>query len=165
MDGTQLKEQAVDVGTRVEVAEYVYGLARMLDEFRLQQFIDQFTDDGRYILIPRENHVNQWPVSIIDDDRDRLIYRKNLIERHWHYEPFRANRLVSNCIVTRGEKDTLKAVSNFAVFYTNAEGATRLHMTGVFNDDLSVIDGALRMKKRYAILDTFLPDEAVVLPA
>lgn len=165
METAQVKERSVDVATRVEVAEYIYSLARMLDEFQLQEFIDQFTEDGRYVLIPRENHTRQWPVAIIDDNRDRLVYRKNLIERHWHYEPFRSNRLVSNCTVTRGEGDTLRAVSNFAVFYTTAEGTTRLHMTGVFNDDLLVVGGALRMKKRYAILDTFLPDEAVVLPA
>src|SRR5262245_57544594 len=150
MDDSIQRMAAVDLSTRLEVSEYLYYLARTLDEFELQKFIDEFTDDGRYVLIPRENHVKQWPVCVIDDDRDRLIYRKDLILKHWQYEPFRENRLVANTLVGPGENGALRATSNFTVFHTNSEGATRLHMTGVFQDDLVRTNGHLRMKRRYA---------------
>jgi len=154
----------LDPVLRLEVAEYLYYLAHTLDEFELQKFIDEFTDDGRYVLIPRENHAKQLPVCVIDDDRDRLIYRKGLILKHWQYEPFRENRIIGNTLVQPIEGGVVRATSNFTVFHTNFEGSTKLHMTGVFHDDLVHVQSRWKIKRRYAILDTFLPDEAIVVP-
>jgi 3-phenylpropionate/cinnamic acid dioxygenase small subunit len=146
------------------IPEFLFRVAYMLDEFRLEEFAEQFTDDGRYVLIPRENHVRKLPVSIIDDDKNRLLYRNDLIRKHWQYEPFRENRMIGNVLVERFDGAVVHVKSNFTVFHTTYEGSTKLHLAGVFNDELAAKDGAWRIRRRYAILDTFLPTEAIVVP-
>jgi 3-phenylpropionate/cinnamic acid dioxygenase small subunit len=154
----------MEAAARLEVAEFLYQAAYMLDEFRLEEFADQFTDDGRYVLIPRENHVRNLPVCVIDDDKNRLMYRNDLIRKHWQYEPFRENRILGNVLVHRVDATVVQAKSNFSVIHTSYEGASKLQLAGVFTDDLVREGKVWKIKRRYAILDTFLPDEAIVVP-
>lgn len=164
MSVTRQNPKALDSSTRQEVAEYLYRLAYMLDEFRLEEFAEEFAADSRYVLIPRENHARNLQVCVIDDDKNRLMYRNDLIRKHWLYEPFRENRIVGNVLVEPLGEGSVQAKANFTVLRTSYEGATALHLAGVFNDELIRDAGGWKVKRRYAILDTFLPNEAIVVP-
>jgi 3-phenylpropionate/cinnamic acid dioxygenase small subunit len=146
------------------VVAYLYRLSRMLDDFDIQGFVDEFTDDGSYRLIPRDNYERRLPVHVIDDDKRRLIYRMSLIVDHWHYEHFREMRMLSNVTVEFQGAENATAKSNLLVYHTDAEGRTNLHMACVLEDRLVGVGGRWRMKDRLAILDSFLPNEAIVVP-
>jgi hypothetical protein len=47
----------------------------MLDDFDVNGAVAEFMPEGTYRLIPRENYELGLPVCIIDDDKNRLIYR------------------------------------------------------------------------------------------
>jgi len=147
-----------------EITSYLYKLCLLLDEFEIEKFVEEFTDDGTYKLIPRENYAKNLPVAIIDDNKDRLIYRSGLILRHWQYEKFRENRLLSNIQFEFPSVDESRTTSTIAIYQTNEEGATAFHLTGVLMDTIVRRDGRWRIKDRLAILDTFLPTETLVLP-
>lgn len=146
------------------VVAYLYRLCRMLDDFDIQGFVDEFTDDGSYRLIPRDNYERRLPVHVIDDDKRRLIYRMTLITDHWHYERFREMRMLSNVMVEFPGAEAATAKSNLIVYHTDAEGRTNLHMACILEDRLVALGGRWRMKDRLAILESFLPNEAVVVP-
>jgi len=146
------------------VTAYLYRLSRMLDDFDIAGFVGEFTDDGSYRLIPRDNYERGLPVHVIDDNKGRLIYRMNVITDHWHYERFRETRMLSNVMVEFAGATAAVAKSNLIVYRTDAEGRTNLHMTCVLEDRLVVIGGRWRIKDRIAILESFLPNEAIVVP-
>ncbi|GEM_PF-6050470 len=146
------------------VVAYLHRLCRMLDDFDVQGFVDEFTDDGSYRLIPRDNYERHLPVHVIDDDKRRLLYRTKLITEHWHYERFREMRMLSNVMVDFPNPQTALAKSNLIVYQTDAEGRTNLHMACVLEDKLIASDGRWRIKDRLAILESFLPNEAIVVP-
>jgi 3-phenylpropionate/cinnamic acid dioxygenase small subunit len=152
-----------ELARKDEVVTYLLKLARMLDDFEIKAAIEEFTADGSYKLIPRENHERGLPVCIIDDDRDRLIYRSKLIFEHWHYEKFKETRFLSNFLVGFPAKDTARAQSNFVIYRTTQEGVSSLHLVGTFDDKLVFRDGRWRIKDRLAILETFASDDAIVV--
>ncbi len=146
------------------VVAYLHRLCRMLDEFDIRGFVDEFPDDGSYRLIPRDNYERRLPVHVIDDDKRRLIYRMELITEHWHYERFREMRMLSNVMVEFPDAETAIAKSNLLVYQTDAEGRTNLHMACVLEDRIVAAGGRWRIKDRLAILESFLPNEAIVVP-
>lgn len=152
------------LATKEAIVSYLSWLAHLLDEFEIGRFVEEFADDGRYRLQPRENYEVGSPVCIIDDTKKRLRYRRDLILKHWHYEKFRENRALSNTLVRLDGADRAAARSSFCIYHTDEEGRTSLHLTGVMEDELVLLDGRWRIKDRLAILDTFLPQHAIVVP-
>lgn len=148
---------------RLEVEAYVKRLGLMLDRFEIGAFVEEFTEDGRYRLIPRENHDAGYIVCIIDDSKKRLRYRRGLIEKHWHFEKFHELRMLSTMDV-KLDGDAAHATTNFVLVRSNDDGVSILHLAGVFEDDLVTIDGRWRIRERLAILDSYLPYEAIPVP-
>lgn len=149
---------------RDSVVQYMVRLAALLDDQKYDEFVAEFTEDGSYRLIPRENHDRGLPTCIIDDTRDRLIYRSGLISTQWHHGHFRETRMLSNFDVEFPGADAAQAKANFAVHQTDAEGETRLHMVGRLEDSLVMQEGRWRIRRRFAILETFKPTEVIVYP-
>lgn len=146
------------------VVQYLHQLSQLLDDFDIERFVEEFTDDGTYRLIPRDNYDRNLPVCIIDDNKDRLRYRAKLITEHWHYEKFRETRFLSNFLISFPAETVALSRSNFVVYRTDAEGRTSLHMVGRFEDHLVWLNGHWRIKDRVAILESFLAQEVIVVP-
>jgi 3-phenylpropionate/cinnamic acid dioxygenase small subunit len=146
-----------------EVINYLYKLAHLLDEFEIAAFVDEFTDDGTYKLITRENFERKLRVHIIDDDKPRLKYRRDLILKHWQYEKFRSTRVLANPLVSFPARDSAEVRANFVVYQTNSEGIAQFNLVGLLQDRF-VFDGRWRIADRLAILENSLPEDAVVVP-
>jgi 3-phenylpropionate/cinnamic acid dioxygenase small subunit len=147
-----------------EAIEYIRHLARLLDDFQIGKFVEEFVDGGHYRLIPRDNYEAGHPVCLIDDSKKRLRYRQKIIEKHWHYEKFQERRILSPVSVDIDGDRTANVSTNFAIFQTDIQGQSRLHLCGTFEDELKRIEGRWRINTRKAVLDSFLPDFAIVLP-
>jgi anthranilate 1,2-dioxygenase small subunit len=147
-----------------EVTTYLNRLSHLLDDCEIAAFVDEFTDDGTYRLIPRNNLERGYTVHIINDDKPRMMYRRDLILRNWHLEKFRATRVLSNMAIDFPTREEAQSVATFVIYQTNADGICNLHLVGKFRDRVVFRDGRWRIKDRLAILDNHLPDEAVVIP-
>lgn len=150
--------------TKEAIASYLHWLCHLLDDFEIAKFVEEFTDDGHYRLIPRENYVRNSPVCIIDDTKKRLRYRRDLILKHWHYERFRENRSLANLLVRLVGDNAAETRATFVIYHTDEEGRTSLHLTGMLEDKLVRQGGRWRIQDRLAILDTFMPRHAIVVP-
>jgi 3-phenylpropionate/cinnamic acid dioxygenase small subunit len=147
-----------------EAIEYIRHLARLLDEFQIGKFVDEFLDEGHYRLIPRDNYEAGHPVCLIDDSKKRLRYRQRVIEKHWHYEKFQERRILSPVTLEIEDGSKADVLTNFAIFLTDVRGRSQLHLCGTFEDELQRTEGRWRIKTRKAVLDSYLPDFAIVLP-
>jgi anthranilate 1,2-dioxygenase small subunit len=149
---------------RQQIIDYIRYLAALLDDFKIGEFIEEFSDDGNYQLIPRENYEAGLPVCIIDDNKNRLRYRQRLIEKHWHFQKFRELRILSPVSTTVHGDASATAITNYVIYVTDSEGRSNLHLCGQLDDELIKIGGRWRIKNRRAILDSYLPTYAIVLP-
>jgi 3-phenylpropionate/cinnamic acid dioxygenase small subunit len=147
-----------------EAIEYLRHLARLLDEFQMGRFVEEFIDGGHYRLIPRDNYEAGHPVCLIDDSKKRLRYRQKIIEKHWHYEKFQERRILSPVSVDVEGDRKANVFTNFVIFQTDLHGKSHLHLCGTLEDELRRVDGRWRINTRKAVLDSYLPDFAIVLP-
>lgn len=147
------------------IQDHLFRLCQAIDNFDCQIWADGFTSDCRYRMIPRENYDRGLPLCLIDDDRAGLLQRVKLITELWQYEPFRETRLLSSVLITASSEDSAAAASTIAVYRTNSEGESRLHMVARIEDRLVHLPGeGWKIKDRLVILESFQVHNNIILP-
>ena len=141
---------------REQVEDFLFKEAALLDDWRLDDWVDLFTDDGRYV-VPTTDLPDGDPrrdLVFIDDDINRLRARAvRLNSRHAHREyPWsRTRRFISNVRVEETGDGELAVSSNVLVYRFRAgEGAPYV---GSVHYILRRDDGAFRIAYRRAVLD------------
>lgn len=106
---------------QARVADFVFREARLLDEWRLEEWLDLFTEDARYV-VPGTDDPEGDPTRslvLVDDDRERLRWRvKRLLSGHAHREfPWsRTRRIVSNVLVEDPGPGRIRVSASFVVW-------------------------------------------------
>lgn len=141
---------------REEVEDFLYEEAALLDEWRLDEWLDLFTEGARYV-VPTTDLPDPDPrqdMVFIDDDIVRLRARVNrLNSRHAHreYPSSRTRRFISNVRVKETDGDDLSVTANALVYrFRSGEGAPYV---GRYEYQLKRVDGKLKIQFRRAVLD------------
>jgi p-cumate 2,3-dioxygenase beta subunit len=139
-----------------EVEAFLFEEAALLDDWRLEEWLALFTDDGRY-LVPSTDTPDADPreaLSIIDDDIARLRGRvERLQSRHAHREfPWsRTRRLVTNVRITDVLDTSLSVTASFLVYRIRAGHVDPL--IGHYEYKLRRAGKKLKIAFRKAVLD------------
>jgi p-cumate 2,3-dioxygenase beta subunit len=153
---TRVGGQRVDPALRLEIEDFLYEEAAILDEWRLDDWVALFTDDARYV-VPTTDLLEGDPkehVVFIDDDIVRIRARVvRLQSRHAHreYPSSRTRRLITNVRVTAVAGDEIAATASFLV-YRLRMGQVDPYM-GRYLYRFRRVDGALKICYRRAELD------------
>jgi p-cumate 2,3-dioxygenase beta subunit len=105
---------------RLEVEDFLFHEAELLDHWRLHDWLELFTEDCRYI-VPATDLPEGDPrvtLSLIDDDSARLRGRVERLSSARAYREFpwsRTRRLITNVRVSGGPPELIVTAS-FAVF-------------------------------------------------
>lgn len=142
--------------SREQIEDFLYDEAALLDEWRLDQWLELLTDDAGYYVpstdMPEGDH--RTSLFLIADDAVRLRSRvKQLLGKSAHAETprSRTRRLISNVRVRGREGDTLHVTANFVVYRMRYELMDTY--VGRYEYTLVQQDGALKIRERKAILD------------
>jgi p-cumate 2,3-dioxygenase beta subunit len=142
--------------SRQEVEDLLFKEAALLDEWRLEEWLELLTDDACYLVPPTDVPEGDArnTLFIIADDALRIRSRvKQLLGKSaWAENPHsRTRRIVSNVRVLGADGDDIMVTANFAVYRMRNESADTY--IGRYNYRLVRRDGALRIRERRAILD------------
>jgi anthranilate 1,2-dioxygenase small subunit len=145
MNASALREAAEDL-----MIEY----AERIDSDRLEDWLDLFTEDAVYQIIPRENFDRGLPASLWlcankNQIRDRVLSLRNANEYNLHYD----RHLITNIRIRDG--DVLRLDANYAVFQTDLEGKSRLFSVGRYRDEVREEAGGLLISRKIIIVDSF----------
>jgi p-cumate 2,3-dioxygenase beta subunit len=139
-----------------EVERFLVDEAALLDEWRLEEWLALFAEDGRYLVTsldaPASDH--RTALFLIADDRRNLASRVRQLLGHstWAENPrSRTRRLVSNFRILEAAGDVATATANFAVWRFQHE-ATDVYV-GRYVDVLTRGPSGLLFRERRAILD------------
>jgi len=129
----------------------------LLDEDRLDEWTDLFTDDCLYLVIPRENVERGLPLAAIRcESRGYLKDRVVAVRETSMYAP-RSQRHVIG--VAREQADGTVTAS-YAVFQTLADEPTKVFSTGRYV--ARIVDN--RFAELRCIYDSTLVDNSIVKP-
>src|SRR5579864_3939102 len=150
---------------RLEIDGLYTAYAHCLDDDRLEEWPEFFTEDCTYRVTSAENLEAGLPLGIIyATSKNMLVDRVMALRRANIYEPQRYRHLVS-CIEIRGaERDALEVAANFLVVRTMQDGGMTLFAAGRYIDRIVRTDRGWKFATKEVILDSRQIDTLLALP-
>jgi len=150
-----------------EVESFNAAYAAALDEQRLTDWTEMFTEDAFYVVISRENADHGLPVGLIYCDSKRMIQdRAFALEKTTMFAPRYLRHIIGNLqVVGEDGNGAIRARANYAliqVLYDRPEA--KLHQVGAYHDVFRRVDGVLKLAERRCVYDSLLIDNALCLP-
>ncbi|HKV53197.1 MAG TPA: aromatic-ring-hydroxylating dioxygenase subunit beta [Candidatus Binataceae bacterium] len=148
--------QATAAVSRQEVEDFLFAEAALLDEWRLQEWLELLTEDATY-LVPPTDISGADPADtlfLIADDamRIRSRVRQLLGKSAWaENPPSRTRRIISNVRILGRDDDSVRIAANFAVYRMRFELVDTY--VGRYEYLLVRRNNQLRIRERKAILD------------
>ena len=134
--------------TRSEAEDFLYHEADLLDDRRLDAWLDLFTGDAVYWVPARPGPADpDRHVSLLYDDRGRMeerVWRLSVGPAHAQIPPSATRRLITNVRVADAERGGRLVVSNFAL-YEVRKGVQR-EFAGRYEHLLTADDGHWRIR-------------------
>jgi p-cumate 2,3-dioxygenase beta subunit len=145
-----------ELPSRQEVEDLLYKEAALLDEWRLDEWLELLTDDAIYEVPPTDvpEGDSRNTLFIIADDAVRIRSRvKQLLGKSaWAENPHsRTRRIIANVRVLGVEGENILATANFAVHRMRYESVDTY--IGRYDYKLARRGKILKIRERRAILD------------
>jgi p-cumate 2,3-dioxygenase subunit beta len=141
---------------QIEVEQFLYREARLLDSWQLEQWAELFTEDALY-LIPSSSNPDGEPANSLMLVADNIIWLRSRVKQLLGRSAFaefphsRTRHLVTNVEILDAEPTTLKVGANFIAIHVQHEIVDTF--TGFYEYELVRVDGKLKIRRRRAVLD------------
>jgi p-cumate 2,3-dioxygenase beta subunit len=147
---------ATELPSRQEVEDLLYREAALLDDWRLEEWLELLTDDAVYQVPPTDAPEGDArnTLFIIADDMVRIRSRvKQLLGKSAWAEnpPSRTRRMIANVRVLGFDGDDVLVTANFSVYRSRYESVD--NFIGRYEYKLARRAGELKIRERRAILD------------
>ena len=148
----------------LELMQFYIREAWLLDERKLTEWLDLFTDDVLYFMPRRKNvrrrelHREVTPLgdlALIEDDKRYLEMRVARLDTGlaWAEDPpSRTRHLIGNLVVEPRDNGEVQAKTAFLVYRSHLETDQQL-FAGSREDVLRPVNGAWKVAKRTIVLD------------
>ena len=142
---------------RLHVEDFLWLEADLIDQWRLDEWLEMFTDDAHYYVPPSDVDGDtadpDTSLFYIMDDRNRMqerVIRLKKIGAHSEQPRSKVRHMISNVRVRR-EGVMIQARSSFAVWRN--KDATSDVFVGHYLHELVEVDGGLKIAKKTCVLD------------
>jgi anthranilate 1,2-dioxygenase small subunit len=149
-----------------DVEEFNNAYAAALDEQRLTDWAEMFTEDAFYIVISRENADRELPVGLIYCENKGMILDRAAAMKTEMFAPRYLRHIVGNVqLLGQAPNGDVRARANYVliqVLFDRPEA--KLHQVGVYYDKFRRVGGQLKLAERRCVYDSLLIDNALCLP-
>ena len=150
-----------------ELEMFNAAYAAALDEQRLTDWVEMFTDDGFYVVISRENADRGMPVGLIYCENKGMIFdRAFALEKTAMFAPRYLRHIVGNLqVLGEDPNGEIRARANYVVVQVLFDRPdAKLHQIGVYYDRFRRIGAELKLAERRCVYDNLLVDNALCIP-
>jgi 3-phenylpropionate/cinnamic acid dioxygenase small subunit len=155
----------VALDLRARLADLYCAYDDALNDGKLERWPELFVDDCVYKVLPRENHEQGLPVSVIYcESRAMLVDRVVALRETALYAPRSVRRFTSGICLREFGHDRLHVTANFAVFQTMPDQPSELFLCGRHQDQVVDDGGVLRFAERLCIYDSTIIPISLVYP-
>jgi anthranilate 1,2-dioxygenase small subunit len=149
-----------------EIERFNAAYAAALDEQRLTDWVEMFTDDAFYVIISRENSDRGMPVGLIYCENKGMIHdRAFALENTEMFAPRYLRHIIGNLQDLGEVEGVIRARANYVVLQVlfDRPNAT-LHQVGVYYDKFRREGDRLKLAERRCVYDNLLVDNALCIP-
>jgi anthranilate 1,2-dioxygenase small subunit len=150
-----------------EIESFNARYAQALDEQRLADWTDMFTDDALYVVLSRENFDRGLPVGLIYCENKRMIHDRAfaLMETSMFAPRYLRHIIGSQLVLSVGSNGTVKSRANYVVLQVLLDRPdAALHQVGVYYDVFRRVGGTLKLAERRCVYDNLLVPNALCIP-
>jgi 3-phenylpropionate/cinnamic acid dioxygenase small subunit len=151
---------------RLRIQDLNARYAQAIDDNKLEEWPDFFTENGRYRIVTAENFERGLPLGMIHaTSRAMLRDRVRSLRDANVYEAQRYRHLLGAPLVTPGADGMVEAQTSFMVARVMHSGEISLFATGRYHDRIVLDDGGeARFAEKLVILDSRLIDTLLAIP-
>ena len=136
--------------------------AHALDDDRLEDWPNFFTEGGVYRIATAENEARGLPLPVVYCEGRKMLRDRVQSLRHANiYEPQRYRHIISSVLIEEG-KDFIKSTASFLVVRIMENGETLLFASGRYQDRISVKE--MLYEERVAVCDSRRFDTLLAIP-
>lgn len=151
------------VRRRIEALHTRY--IQSIDEDRLEEWPDLFTETCLYKIITRENFDQGLPLSVMEcRSRGMMQDRVTGLRRINFYEPQRYLHQISGLAIDPPDNGFVKCRSNYLVVRTTGDGAMTIYSAGIYLDKITFNGEGAKFQERIVIPDSRRIDTLLVIP-
>lgn len=155
----------MDIATQIEVENLLSRYVHCIDDGRLEEWPDFFTEDCRYEITSAENAERNLPIGImVARSRGMLKDRISALREANIYEPQRYRHGVSSVWITGDSGGVITAQANFQVIRIMMDGAMDLFCTGKYVDRIVGTGAGRKYAEKRVILDNKRIDTLLAIP-
>lgn len=161
MDGSiQLTNDA-----RRQIDDLLAEYAHAIDDDRLEEWADFFTDDCSYRMINRENHEKGRVVGIMDCSSKGMLQDRILALREANvFEPHTYRHILSGTRITGQNEGLYTVETSFLVVRIMQEGDMAVFCTGKYIDEITLDGDRPLFRERLVVCDSNRIDTLIVIP-
>jgi anthranilate 1,2-dioxygenase small subunit len=150
-----------------EIETFNTRYAAALDEQRLADWAEMFTDDALYIVVSRENFDRGLPAGLVYCENKAMIRdRAFALKETTMFAPRYLRHLLGNlAVLGEDARGNIRATANYMLMQVVFDRPdAKIHQVGIYRDVFRREDGQLRLAERRCVYDSLLIDNAMCLP-
>jgi 3-phenylpropionate/cinnamic acid dioxygenase small subunit len=137
--------------------------AHALDEDRLEDWPNCFTEGGIYRIATAENEARGLPLPVVYCEGRAMLRDRVQSLRHANiYEPQRYRHIVSSILVEKMDEKRAKSIANFLVVRIMENGETALFASGRYLDRILLKE--MLYEERVVVCDSRRFDTLLAIP-
>ena len=151
--------------TRRAVEDLHTRYIRAIDDDRIEEWPELFTDPCLYRIVTRENFEMGLPLAVMEcNSRGMLLDRITGLRKINVYEPQRYLHMTSGLVVEPVAEGKVRARSNYTVVRTLGDGSMTVFSAGVYQDLIVIAGEDARFEERVVVQDSRRVETLLVIP-
>jgi salicylate 5-hydroxylase small subunit len=137
----------------------------ILDRGDYAAWIELFTEDCLYRVIPRENHDAGLPLATMAlESRGMLQDRAYGITNTLFHAPYYQRHVIGVAQILNDDGIKIRATANYSVFRTKPGSVSEIYNVGRYLDVFVRTEAGLRLKERVCVFDSELILNSLIYP-
>mgnify|MGYP001166786757 CR=1 FL=1 len=154
-----------DPETLLQVIDLHSSYAAVLDNDRLEEWPDFFTDEGTYRITTKADAAEDLPLGIIYCNSKKMMVDRITSTRKANiYEDQGYRHIISAPLILSVSEAGIEAETGFAVIRIMHTGETMLFASGVYRDKIAVVGDGLKFAAKTVVLDSNKVDTLLAIP-
>lgn len=138
---------------------------RCIDDDRIEEWPELFTETCLYKIVTRENFDHGMPLAVMEcRSRGMLQDRVTGLRRINVYEPQRYLHQISGLTIEQVDGTRVRCRSNYLVVRTMGNGTMSIFSAGIYSDKIALNGGDAKFEERIVIPDSRRIDTLLVIP-
>ena len=146
----------ISAKVRYSIENLIADYAHYIDDDRLEEWLDFFSEDCVYKILSRENVEQALPLELLSCRNKNMLRDRILSLREANIYNIHFDKHIIGAVRILGEQHGNYSIqTNYSLYQTNQDGESMLFSVGTYKDLITFSNDAPLFKEKIVVVDTF----------